>query len=301
MDLHQIDLNKLHTFFAIVEHGGISAAAGPLALTPSAVSQGLARLEATLDLQLFDRVGRRLVPTREGRLLFDRFAHYREGLREAIDAIAEGGSEPRGTVRIGLFLGFPQAPLTRFLASFSAAHPGVDLRVIYAAHRELDAGLEAGRVDFAFALRASAQRRSLSATRLFDQELVLVSGKRLRPRPMGFEALSALPIVDYYQSDPLILRWIAHHYRRKAPPLRVRAWAATTHLALGLILQNAGVGVLPRHVVAPYVKRRRLSVLETGRRELRDSIWLKERRGGYRGPALEAFHAAARAAFHASS
>ena len=41
MTLEQIDLNKLHTFFAVAEHDGVTAAARRLALTPSAVSQSL--------------------------------------------------------------------------------------------------------------------------------------------------------------------------------------------------------------------------------------------------------------------
>ena len=159
MRLEQIDLNKLHVFLAVAEHGGVSAAAAALALTPSAVSQALAKLESALEVGLFDRVGRRLVPTREGRILHRRFREHQDRLREALDEISEPDREPAGTLRVGLFLGFPRAPLARFLAGFARQHPKVTLRLIYAAHRELDAGIEAGRVDFAFALRADTDRR----------------------------------------------------------------------------------------------------------------------------------------------
>ena len=50
MRLEQVDLNKLHTFFAVAEHGGVTAAARRLALTPSAVSQSLSGLESALDV-----------------------------------------------------------------------------------------------------------------------------------------------------------------------------------------------------------------------------------------------------------
>ena len=46
MELSSIDLNKLHTFFSVAEHGGVTAAARRLALTPSAVSVAGAELTA---------------------------------------------------------------------------------------------------------------------------------------------------------------------------------------------------------------------------------------------------------------
>ena len=130
-------------------------------------------------------------------------------------------------------------------------------------------------------------------TKLFEQQLVLVTGRKYRRHHFDLDALRDTPIVDYYQSDPLIHRWIAHHYRRKPPTLSVRVWAATTNLVLELVLGQAGVGVLPHHVALPYVKRGRLSVVKTGRPEVTDVLWLKELEGAYRGPGLEAFRSAA--------
>ena len=53
MSLDEVDLNKLATFFAVAEAGGVSAAARRLGVTRSAVSQSLAAFEASLALQLF--------------------------------------------------------------------------------------------------------------------------------------------------------------------------------------------------------------------------------------------------------
>ena len=122
---------------------------------------------------------------------------------------------------------------------------------------------------------------------------MLVAGRRWWKPDFGLDSLAAAPVVDYYQSSPLIHRWIAHHYRRKAPRLQVRVWAATTDLALELILKGAGVGVLPRNLVLPYLKTRRLRVVETGRAEVVDFIWMKELANAYRGPALSAFRSSA--------
>jgi DNA-binding transcriptional LysR family regulator len=298
MRLQQIDLNKLQVFFEIAECGGMSAAARLLALTPSALSQSLASLEASLEVKLFDRVGRRLVLTREGRLLQSRYREHRVGLQHVLEEISGEQRAVRGTVRVGLFLGFPREPLAGFLGDFARRFPAASTRLVYGSRGELDEALADGRVDFVFAFdRGEAGRQA--ATRLFRQELVLAGTPALAPArgQLAFASLATLPVVDYYQSEPLIQRWIAHHYRRRTPQLDVRAWAATTNLVFDLVLDGVGVGVLPRYLVEPQRREGRLRLLRTGRRELVDDIWLKERAGGYRGPALEAFRDAALEAF----
>ena len=118
---------------------------------------------------------------------------------------------------------------------------------------------------------------------------MLVSSRRFFTRGFSLDALAATPVVDYYQSDPLIERWIAHHYGERAAQPSVAIWAATTDLVLDLVLNHAGAGVLPRYVAAPYVRRRRLVALRTKRPPLTDWIWLNEPRGAYRDRTLEVF------------
>jgi len=292
--LARIDLNKLNTFFAVAEHGGVSAAAAQLALTPSAVSQALAGLEASLALRLFNRIGRRLVLTREGELLRAGFRDYQERLGATLREVMNEEREARGRVRVGLFLGFPRPRLVRFLEAFTRRHPAVTVQLGYGSRQELRKRLLANRLDFAFSFDPEGERRSkIEATRLFSHELVLAAGRRLYSEPFDLETLRRTPVIDYYASDPLIERWARHHFRRKPGPLPVRIWAATTDLVLDLVLSQAGVGVLPRDLLEPHLARGRLRVVGTGRREMRDHLWLEEQQGTWRNAALDAFHDAA--------
>lgn len=62
-------LRQIQVFLAVVKLGSVSKAAGKLALTQSAVSTALIDLENKYDLQLFDRVGKRLVLNDIGKAL----------------------------------------------------------------------------------------------------------------------------------------------------------------------------------------------------------------------------------------
>jgi DNA-binding transcriptional LysR family regulator len=295
VSVNDVDLNKLRVFFAVVEQGGVTGAARRLALTRSAVSQSVSSLERALGLSLFDRVGKRLVLTREGRLLFERFRDHQVELRRTLDEIVEAETRVVGPIRVGLFLGFPRVKLARFLAAFSALHGEAHLRVSYAPQEELDARLLANRLDFVFSFQSrGASSPRITSTRLFEQELVLVGSRKFFSGGFDLDALSRTPVVDYYRSDPLIDRWLAHHYGAAGAASRpeVHVWAATTDLVLELLLHRAGIGVLPRDLAEPWVRRRRLVRFDTGRPALTDFIWLNEVADGYRGAALTAFRAA---------
>jgi len=290
VSLDEVDLNKLATFFAVAEAGGVSAAARRLGVTRSAVSQSLAAFEASLALQLFHRVGRRLVPTREAELLVSRLRDYQQELERTLAELSNRERLVRGPVRVGLFQGFSRLRLSGLVKSFLAAHPQASVRVSFGSRAEMEERLLSGRLDFVFSLEARRSGRSpVRATRLLDQELVLVAAGRLARGGLHVSRLAELPVVDYYPGDPLIARWVAHHYGRRAPRPRVRAWAATTDLVLELVLLHVGVAVLPLDLVEPLVRRRRLVVWETGRPQLRDSIWLEELAARHPAPRLQAF------------
>jgi DNA-binding transcriptional LysR family regulator len=291
--LHILDLNKLHTFLTVADAGGISPAARRLALTRSAVSQAVAALERSLDVALFHRVGRRLVPTREGALLHRRFAEYQTALARTLDEVVERRGQISGVVRIGVYLGFPRPTLVRLLARLAAAHPGGRWQVLYGSQDDLRDRLIGGRLDLAFSLRPGRDaRREVRSTPLFEQELVLVATRAHFRADFAVEDLARTPVVDYYRSDPLVDRWMRHHGRGRRLVAAVRAWAATTDLVLELVLAGVGVGVLPRSLVEPHLRRGRLRAIPTGRPELRDTVWLDELRSGGHSPSARAIHEA---------
>ncbi|AFI89964.1 LysR family transcriptional regulator [Pectobacterium parmentieri] len=65
-----ITLRQLEVFAEVLKNGSTTQASVVLALSQSAVSAALADLEGQLGVQLFDRVGKRLVVNEHGRLLY---------------------------------------------------------------------------------------------------------------------------------------------------------------------------------------------------------------------------------------
>lgn len=290
-DLHAVDLNKLMTALVIAEAGGVTPAARRLGLTRSAISHSLAGLEEALGVSLFHRIGKRLVPTRDGALLLRRLKGIRVRLDSALREVLGRADDVRGQIRIGFFLGFSRFRLARVIDGFVRAHPHARVRVAFAPEEWLRGQLLEGRLDFTVSLRPPPEpSRKLESQELFEHSLVLaIKELRMGPRPSAQE-IAGFPIVDYYQADPLIDRWLAHHYGGpRMPRERIRVYAASTDLAVELVAAGVGAAVLPADVAEAFRRRKELVVVRGPREPLRDAVWLNELRGAGANRAHAAF------------
>lgn len=124
-----MDLLALADFNLVARHGGFGRAARATGRPKATLSRRVLELEASLDLRLFERGGRTLKLTEEGRSLFERTGALLTELEETTASIAAGGGAPRGRLRISAPLLFSQTAMGRLAAEFSRRYPEVRLEV----------------------------------------------------------------------------------------------------------------------------------------------------------------------------
>lgn len=120
---------EMEVFARVVEHGGFSAAARSLRMTPSAVSKLVGRLEARLGARLVSRSTRRLVLTAEGAAFHERCRQVLADIDEA-EREAAAGAAPRGRVRVNSNVPFGLHHLLPLLPGFLARHPDVTVDAV---------------------------------------------------------------------------------------------------------------------------------------------------------------------------
>ncbi len=124
-----MDLLALADFTLVARHGGFGKAARATLRPKATLSRRVSELEAALDLRLFERGRRDLKLTEEGRALFERAGALLTELEETTAAIASGGGQVRGRLRISAPLLFSQTAMGRLAAEFVRLHPEVRLEV----------------------------------------------------------------------------------------------------------------------------------------------------------------------------
>ena len=124
-------LEQINAFVAVVEHGGISAAARALDRDPSVISRRLDALEARLGVRLLARTTRRITPTEAGAAYLTRVRTILGELSAADAEAAEGAATPRGLLRLSLPATYARRWIVSLLPAFIAAYPQVQLELLH--------------------------------------------------------------------------------------------------------------------------------------------------------------------------
>ncbi len=130
----QIVIERLTGLIAFARAGSLgsyTAAARSLAISPSAVSKSIQRLEKQLGVSLFSRTTRSLTLTTEGRDLHERALRLLRDAEEIQQAAKAARTEPAGTLRIAASLPIGLHVIAPALPRFRRLHPkvNIDLRL----------------------------------------------------------------------------------------------------------------------------------------------------------------------------
>lgn len=127
--MNALTLDQIQLFLAVVDAGSFSKAAKKLNRAQSAVTYGIQKLEAQIDMPLFDRATYRPSLTEAGQTLLlraRRIAEEANAFRESARSLA-GGLEPELTIVLDSM--FPMAPVVEALRAFTERFPTVPPRV----------------------------------------------------------------------------------------------------------------------------------------------------------------------------
>lgn len=124
-------LKGLETFVAVAEAGSFTAAAERLNLTNSAVGKAVARLEARLNRQLFDRSTRRMEMTDAGDAFYQVCVRVLDELEGAERMLSTQPIAPSGRLRIDMPATFGRMHGIPALLAFSEQYPQVKPHVSF--------------------------------------------------------------------------------------------------------------------------------------------------------------------------
>lgn len=158
----------LRYFLAVVRHGSINKASTQLHVAPSAVSRQIARLEAELGTQLFERQvsGMRLSPS--GELLAD---HARKARLEALRVVNEiTGLEgiQKGKVHIASIEGPATFFLPALISRFRQRYSGIHFELVACSNSNVTRRVQEGMADIGVTLSPPPMRDIQVEARIID-------------------------------------------------------------------------------------------------------------------------------------
>lgn len=249
----RLEIRDLRLVSAIAEQGNLTRAGQQLYLTQSALSHQLADLERRIGGSLFERSGRRMIPTRLGEHLCERAKPALAQIGALERDLVEMASGREAVLRIATecYTGYHWLPPV--LEAFHRRHPGVDVRIVPEATSNPVAALVAGTIDLCV-LNTRVKDRRIAITPLFNDELVLVVGESHR-------------LANKRVIEPAELR--EERFLMYSPPSDSQAFQSIlapvgvspgqlsvlqlTEAILELVKAGLGVSILARWAVDPYL------------------------------------------------
>ncbi len=283
-------LTGLIAFARAASLGSFTAAARDLAVSPSAISKSVQRLEQHFELKLFSRTTRSLTLTPEGRDLYERALRLLREVEDIEQAAVATRAEPSGLLKItapppiGLNILAPAIP--RFRERYPRLT--IDLRLGDPYADIIEQG-----IDVAVRVGNLADSRLISKS-LGPHRIAAFASPAYLARhgtPRQLSDLAHHDCVNFrYQSSGQALRWpfsVDGKVVEVEPDPAIVIDASDAVAAV--LAAGGGIGISPTYVAAPYVARGELTPLfpeYAVDRSAITALWPESRRGS---PNVKAF------------
>ena len=257
-----VELKYLATFAAVCEEGGFNKAAQKLYLTQPAVSYQVKMLEQQLGVRLFERIGRGLVITPEGKKLrdycrrfFSEFALIRDQFTQSDFILAE-------PLRIGSVSGFGRYVLFPLLCRDEYRHLRIDLR--FPLEIEVLQMVERGDCDlgFVYEMRVS---NYLQFHTVYLEELVLVAATDFETKGLDFKQLKTyeqLPMITYEEGHYVFGKWFEAYFNRQPAAITSAQHFEELEEVVEMVRLNRGLSIVPDHTVAAAIASHQVQIIK---------------------------------------
>lgn len=170
----RLTLRQLEVFTAVARGGTTRAAAEEISRSQSAASNALADLEAVLGVQLFDRIGKKLVINENGRALLPHAAGI---LDEALETEALFTAAHAAPLRLASSYTIGEYLLPGLIAGWKATHPRSHVRLEIANTLGVFEAVASFTADIGF-IEGSQTHPELSVRRWRSDELTVIASPR---------------------------------------------------------------------------------------------------------------------------
>jgi len=288
-----MDLHRLEVFCKVYEMKSFSRGARACLLSQPTVSEHIRYLETFLDVQLFDRLGRQVVPTRAGEILYG-YARRMLNLRQEATRTLE---LYRGKMSGDLELGGSTIPgqyiLPSLVGKFKQSFADIKIKLVIAdtmriTNMVLEGSLELGVVG------ARIKNSKLEYHRLFDDELVLAisaSHRWAKRMSINLDELVDAPFIMREQGSGTRMMMLRILEKAGFDPQRLNVVAemGSTDAIRQAIKAEVGVSILSRRAIADDLNLQQLLKIPIGDFHFTRHFYLVTNKKRSRSPLGQAF------------
>lgn len=251
-----MDIPNLYAFIAVAETGSFTTASEQLFLTQPAISKRVSSLETELDIQLFDRIGRKVTLTEAGTALLTRARSILHQVEDSKRAIQNLSGHVAGKLSIGTSHHIGLHRLPPVLREFTQTYPEVELDLHFMDSEEACHAIEHGELELGIVTLPIEPAKILHTHEVWPDPLDIVVNQS---HPLSsLEKITPKQLADYSAILPTrgtYTRQIFEKTMRKHK-LELKVGLSTNYLETIKMMVSVGLGwsVLPRSMVNEELK-----------------------------------------------
>ena len=254
-------LEQLAIFIAVAEREHLTNGAAAVGLTPSAASAAIKALEAAHNVDLFDRVGRRIELTRAGRLFLAEARRTLAAARQAEGLLSELGGLRCGQLDIESSQTIANYWLPARLMRFRALFPGISGGFRDGNTASVVQAVISGRAELGF-IEGTVDEPALALRALCHDELVVVMAAHAQPAaPVRLQDLQWV-MREEGSGTRTEFEAARAASGMDGGTLKVALTLPTNEAVLGAVRGSSCAAALSRLVVSPFVASGELVVLD---------------------------------------
>jgi len=272
VSLHRLKLRPLLIFERVFNSPSIASAARELNMSQSAVTKAIQELEASLDVPLFERGNRGIVPTCYGTLLGERVRTVISELRYLTDELNSFRSGESGHVIVGTLISASAQLLPKAILKLKKQYPDVLVTVREGPNEPLFRDLANGELDIVVGRLPEEnlplmRRFPFSHTVLYPDEICVVAGRR---HPLAEQkGLRLLDLLDFPWVLPLqesptraITEKLLHDSGLSMPRNITESLSLVTNI--GLLQDSASILFMPLAAARHFQRLGLVAILDVG-------------------------------------
>lgn len=253
-----MDMRRLEAFASVYELGSFSKAGQKLYLSQPTISAHIAALESELEVRLFDRLGRSVLPTQAADILYRHARDTFASLEKARAEIALLRQEVAGSLVLAGSTIPAHYLLPPVMAKFTAKYPGVSLRLSVGDSATAAALVASGGAELGV-VGADTGQAELEFTPLVEDDLAVVVGRTRLASGAAELSLAELESMPWVMREPgsgtrAALEAALSEAGLDLRTLKVAAVVDTTTALLQCVRGGMGLAVTSRLAAAELVE-----------------------------------------------
>ncbi len=285
-----MNLNQLKIFYLAAKKRNLSVAAAELFITQPAVTKGIQRLQEYYDMKFVDHIGKKLVLTDAGEVLYEIAEKIFELESKAEESIRDFQERKRGRIRILSSESFGDYYLPRIIIPFSKAYPLVRITMNILPTEQVIENTAALNNDLGF-ISYPVEHKKLLVKEILEDQLVIITPP---DHPLGrYPTLEPSNLEDQllimHETGSAPRKALENYIRKNDLSVSIHLELSSNRAIKRAVEDGIGIALISRRVANEEIRNKRLRAIPLSDRSMTRKFYMVHHQDKYLSESLKNF------------